>query len=1082
MFKIIIETAVRYRWAVVFAAAVVAVYGLFQLGKLPMDAVPDITNRQVQINTIAPALAPGQIERQVTYPLETALAGIPGLTSTRSLSRNGFSQVTAIFTDQTDVYFARQQVAERMREVQEDLPEGVTPMMSPVTTGLGEVLMWTVDYVPFDPKTVGKPNVPGWQADEVYLTPEGDRLVTAQERATYLRTVQDWIIAPQMRSTPGLAGVDTIGGYVKEYAVRPDTAQLAAHGLGLADLVQALERANVQAGAGYVQRAGEGLVVRADALAQTVGDLAQAPVANRDGLVIRVADVASVGIGQAPRLGAATRDGHEAVLGTALMIAGGNSRTVALAAAERLTEVNRSLPPGIVAEPVLDRSVLVNSTVRTVAKNLTEGALLVIVVLFLLLGNIRAAAITALVIPLSFLFAVIGMNRFGISGNLMSLGALDFGILVDGAVIVIEATLLMLGQKRAELGRALSAGERVGVAIRAARKMVRPAAFGQLIILLVFAPILTLEGVEGKTFQPMAATFMLALVGAFILSFTFVPAMAALFVRDPKPRPAPAAPPERDNSHEGKHDGEHETRIIRFVRAKAEPVIRAAVMRPRRVLIGAVAMLAIGFAAFASLGREFMPTLDEGNLAMQALRVPSASLEQSLAMQLALEKAITSEPEVKTIFSRTGTAEAAIDPMPTNISDSVIVLKPKTEWPDSSLDKEALIGRLESIVGNQIGNAFEFSQPIELRFNELISGVRTDLAVMVFGDDFDVLQPIAEQIAVKLRGIDGAADVRVEQVSGLPTLTVRIDHAAAAQYGLSAADVSEALATGVGGTAAGQIFEGDRRFDVVVRFEEDARNDPAQLAALPVVAPDGTVVPLSSVARIAVSEGPNQISRNNGSRRIVVQANVRGRDLGGFVQEAQAAVADVSLPSGVYLDWGGQFENLQRAEARLALVIPIVFLMIGSLLYMALGSIREAALVFLCVPLALVGGVLALLVRGMPFSVTAAVGFIAVSGVATLNGLVLMQAIRERLEAGDAPLEAATTGAANRLRAVLTTALVAIVGFIPMAIAVGAGAEVQKPLATVVIGGLITATVLTLVVLPTFAARAIAHRPKRHAT
>lgn len=1082
MFKIIIETAVRFRWAVVFAAAVIAVYGLFQLGRLPVDAVPDITNRQVQINTIAPALAPGQIERQITYPLETALAGIPGLTSTRSLSRNGFSQVTAIFTDQTDIYFARQQVAERMREVQEDLPQGVTPMMSPVTTGLGEVLMWTVDYVPFDPTDVGKPNEPGWQAGEVYLTPEGDRLATEQERATYLRTVQDWIIAPQMRSTPGLAGVDTIGGYVKEYAVRPNAERLAAYGIGLGELVQALERANVQAGAGIVQRAGEGLIVRADALAQTVDDLAQAPVANRDGLVIRVSDVASVGMGQAPRLGAATRDGHEAVLGTALMIAGGNSRTVALAAAERLTEVNRSLPPGIVAEPVLDRSVLVNSTVRTVAKNLTEGALLVIVVLFLLLGNMRAAAITAMVIPLSFLFAVIGMNRFGISGNLMSLGALDFGILVDGAVIVIEATLLMLGQKRAELGRALSAGERVGVAIQAARKMVRPAAFGQLIILLVFAPILTLEGVEGKTFQPMAATFMLALVGAFILSFTFVPAMAALFVRDPKPRPAPALAHEKDNGEEGEPDGEHETRIIRFVRGKAEPVIRAAVVRPRSVLIGAIAMLVIGFTAFVSLGREFMPTLDEGNLAMQALRVPSASLEQSLAMQRALEKAITSEPEVETIFTRTGTAEAAIDPMPVNISDSVIMLKPKAEWPDRSLEKEALISRLESIVDNQIGNAFEFSQPIELRFNELISGVRTDLAVMVYGDDFDVLQPVAERISVQLRGIDGAADVRVEQVSGLPTLTVRVDHAAAAQYGLSAADISEALATGIGGTAAGQIFEGDRRFDVVVRFEEDARNDPAQLAALPVVAPDGTVVPLSSVARIAVSEGPNQISRNNGSRRIVVQANVRGRDLGGFVEEAQAAAADVSLPSGVYLDWGGQFENLQRAEARLALVIPIVFLMIGSLLYMALGTIREAALVFLCVPLALVGGVLALLVRGMPFSVTAAVGFIAVSGVATLNGLVLMQAIRERLAAGDAPLEAATTGAANRLRAVLTTALVAIVGFIPMAIATGAGAEVQKPLATVVIGGLITATVLTLLVLPTFAARAIAHRPKRHAT
>lgn len=1072
MFKFIIETAVRFRWAVVFVATIITAYGLFELTKLPIDAVPDITNRQVQINTIAPALAPGQIERQVTYPLETALAGIPGLTSTRSISRNGFSQITAIFTDQTDIYFARQQVAERMREVLEDLPEGVTPMMSPVTTGLGEVLMWTVDFTPLDPENVGQPNEPGWQANEVYLTPEGDRLTTPEERATYLRTVQDWIIAPQMRSAPGLAGVDTIGGYVKEYAIRPNAERLAAYGLGLGDLVQALERSNVQAGAGFIQRAGEGLIVRTDALAQTVDDLAQAPVANRDGFVIRVSDVASVGLGRAPRLGAASRDGHEAVLGTALMIADGNSRTVAQAAAERLVEVNRSLPPDIVAEPVLDRSELVNSTIKTVAKNLTEGALLVIAVLFLLLGNFRAAAITALVIPLSFLFAVIGMNRFGISGNLMSLGALDFGILVDGAVIVIEATLLMLGQKRAELGRALSAGERLGVAIQAARKMVRPAAFGQTIILLVFAPILTLEGVEGKTFQPMAATLMLALVGAFILSFTFVPAMAALFVREPKTKSEHTPEQEHEHEHEHGHDGEHETRLIRYVRGKVEPVIRIAVTRPRTVFAGAVLMLAIGLMSFISLGREFMPTLDEGNLAMQALRVPSASLEQSLSMQLALERALTSEPEVRTIFSRTGTAEAAIDPMPVNISDSVIVLKPRSEWPDQSLDKEELISRLESIVGNQIGNAFEFSQPIELRFNELISGVRTDLAVMVFGDDFDIMQRAADQIALTLRGVEGAADVRVEQVSGLPTLTVRVDHAAAAQYGLTAADVSEAVATGIGGTSAGKIFEGDRRFDVVIRFDEDARNDPAQLAALPIVAPDGTVVPLSSVAQIGVSEGPNQISRNNGSRRIVVQANVRGRDLGGFVGEAQTAVADVSLPAGVYMTWGGQFENLQRAEARLMLVVPIVFLLIGTLLYMALGTIREAALVFVCVPLALVGGALALLLRDMPFSVSAAVGFIAVSGVATLNGLVLMQAIRERLTAGDSPLEAAAAGAASRLRAVLTTALVAIVGFIPMAIATGSGAEVQKPLATVVIGGLITATVLTLLVLPTFAARA----------
>jgi cobalt-zinc-cadmium resistance protein CzcA len=1068
MFKIIIEAAVRFRWAVVFVATLIAVYGLFQLSRLPVDAVPDITNRQVQVNTIALSLAPGQIERQVTYPIETALAGIVGLASTRSISRNGFSQVTAIFTDDTDIYFARQQVAERMREVQENLPEEATPMMSPVTTGLGEVLMWTVDFTSFDPSNVREPNQPGWQADEVYLTPEGDTLTTPEERATYLRTVQDWIIAPQMRSTPGLAGVDTIGGYVKEYAIWPNAGQLAAYGLGLGDLVRALERSNVQAGAGFIQRAGEGLIVRADALAQTLDDLAEAPVARRNGLVVRVADVARVGLGRAPRLGAATRDGHEAVLGTALMIAGGNSRTVAQAAAERLVEVNRSLPPDIAAESVLDRSELVNSTVRTVARNLTEGALLVVAVLFLLLGNFRAAAITALVIPLSFLFAVIGMNRFGISGNLMSLGALDFGILVDGAVIVVEATLLMLARKRAELGRALSAGERLGVAIQAARKMVRPAAFGQLIILLVFAPILTLEGVEGKTFQPMAATFMLALVGAFVFSFTFVPAMAALFVREPRMEPG-QEPKQGGGPGTG---GEHETRIIRAVRRKVEPIIRIAVTRPITVLAGAVAMLAIGFTAFLSLGREFMPTLDEGNLAMQALRVPSASLEQSLAMQQALERALAKEPQVKTVFSRTGTAEAAIDPMPTNISDSVIVLKPRSEWPDRSLDKEALIGRLETLVGNQIGNAFEFSQPIELRFNELISGVRTDLAVMVFGDDFDRMQLAADQVALKLREIDGAADVRVEQVSGLPTLTVRIDHAAAAQYGIAAADVSEALATGIGGTSAGQIFQGDRRFDVVVRFDDEARNDPAQLAALPVVAPDGTVVPLSSVARIEVSEGPNQISRSNGSRRIVVQANVRGRDLGGFVEEAQSAVVGLSLPAGVYLTWGGQFENLQRAEARLMLLIPVVFLLIGSLLYMALGSLREAALVFACVPLALVGGALALLLRGMPFSVSAAVGFIAVSGVATLNGLVLMQAIAERIAAGDSPLEAAAAGAANRLRAVLTTALVAIVGFIPMAIASGSGAEVQKPLATVVIGGLITATVLTLLVLPTFSVRA----------
>ena len=1067
MFKALIEASVRFRWFVVLATAIVAAFGLYNLTQLPIDAVPDITNRQVQINTIAPALAPEQMERQVTYPLETAMAGIPGIQTTRSLSRNGFSQVTVIFSDNTDIYFARQQVAERMAQARERLPEGVEPALAPITTGLGEVLMWTVDYKPFNSANLAKPGEPGWQAGGAYLTPEGELLTTPQARATYLRTVQDWIIAPRMRTAKGLAGVDVNGGYVKEYAVRPDAARLAGYGLSLNDLVVALERANTQAGAGYVQRSGEALTVRTDALAQTIPDLAQAPVVNRNGLVVRVADVATVEIGQAPRLGGASRDGHEAVVGTALMLAGGNSRTVAQAAAERLEEVSASLPPSVVAEPVLNRSSLVNKTISTVAKNLIEGALLVIVVLFLLLGNIRAASITALMIPISFLFAVIGMNRFGISGNLMSLGALDFGLLVDGAVVVVENTLLMLSQRRAEAGRMLTRRERLEVAGAAARQMVKPAAFGQLIILLVFTPLLMLEGVEGKTFIPMGATVMLALVGAFIFSFTFVPAMTALLVRDPK----------KVEVDEHGHAHEHETFILRYARRWIEPAIRAAVDRPKVVLASALGALVIGGIAFSSLGREFIPTLDEGDIAMQALRVPSASLEQSLAMQMALERVIKAQPEVKTVFARTGTAEAAVDLMPPNISDAVIVLKDRKEWPDPNLPKEELIERFEELAAGQLGNSFEFSQPIELRFNELISGVRTDLAVMVYGDDFTQLQATADRVAAALRATPGSADVRVEQASGLPTLTVSVDRFAAANYGLSAADVSEAVSAAVGGAEAGQIFEGDRRFSVVVRLADDARNDPAALAALPVTTATGVTVPLSSVARIQVAEGQNQISRNDGSRRMVVQANVRGRDLGGFVTEAQAKVeADVDLPTGYSLTWGGQFENLKRAEQRLGLVIPIVFILIGVLLFMALGSFAEAGLVFACVPLALVGGALALVLRGMPFSVSAAVGFIAVSGVATLNGLVLMQAIRERLTGGAAPRLAAIEGATSRLRAVLTTALVAIVGFIPMAFAHGAGAEVQKPLATVVIGGLLTATALTLLVLPTFAAKAVKHR------
>ncbi|MFP5449224.1 MAG: efflux RND transporter permease subunit [Alphaproteobacteria bacterium] len=1056
MLSKLVALSVRHRILVVLVTVLVGAFGVSELFRLPIDAVPDITNKQVQVTTIAPALSPEEIEQRVTFPVETALGGIPGLLETRSISRNGFSQITAVFQDSTDVYFARQQVNERIEAVREDLPADARPEMAPITTGLGEVLMWTVEFRPVKGVRAG---VPGPQPDGSYLTPEGERLVTERQKATYLRTVQDWIVTPQLRTTPGVAGIDTIGGYVKEYAVRPDPARLSAYGVGLNELVEAVEHANTVAGAGYISRGGEAFVVRADARVTSLADLASAPVTNRNGLVVRVSDVAQVELGQAVRLGAAQENGVEVVIGTALMLAGENSRTVAQAVSERLEAIAPSLPPGVAVKEVLNRTDLVDRTIRTVQTNLAEGALLVVAVLFFLLGNVRAAIITALVIPLAFLFGVIGMNRFGVSGNLMSLGALDFGLLVDGAVVVVENTLTRMGLRRQTEGRDLTLAERLEEATAAAKQMVRPAAFGQAIILLVFAPLLALEGVEGKMFQPMAATVMLALAGAFVLTFTFVPAMTALLVK------APATA--------------HETKAEKLARRWFEPATRWAVARPMPVAAGAGVAVLIGLLTFFALGREFIPTLDEKDVLVQALRVPSASLEQSIEMQARLEKTLMRVPEVALVFSKTGTAEVSTDPMPPSISDTFVVLKDQKDWPDRSLSKAEVVEKIEKAAATQIGNAYEITQPIQMRFNELVSGVRSDVAVKVYGDDFAEMERTANQIADALRKTRGAADVRVEQVSGLPMITAEVDRAAAALYGLHAADAADAVQIALAGREAGRVFEGDRRFDVVVRLPDSARNDLAAVAQTPLAVNDGaSFVPLGSVVRFREGEGPNQISRENGKRRIVVQANVRGRDLGGFVGDAQAAVGDVQLPAGVWLDWGGQFENLQRAEARLGVLVPVVFVLIAVLLYFALGSAAQAALVFACVPLALVGGALALLLRGMPFSVSAAVGFIAVSGVATLNGLVLMQAIRERVDAGLSPDDAAVEGAMQRLRAVLTTALVAILGFMPMAIAHGAGAEVQKPLATVVIGGLLTATLLTLVVLPAFAGRALARRRK----
>jgi cobalt-zinc-cadmium resistance protein CzcA len=1036
----IINFSVRSRWLIAALALVLVIFGVRELLRLPIDAVPDITNRQVVVTSIAPALGPEEVERQVTFPLETALAGIPGLVETRSLSRHGISQITAIFTDSTDIYFARNLVNERLQSAREALPPEVNFSMGPLATGLGEVFIWTVEFS-------------GAAARGAYVTPEGSRLTNDVERATYLRTVQDWIIAPQLRTVAGVAGVDVLGGYVKEYAVRPDPARLAAYGIGLRQLVDALEHANRVAGAGYISRAGEAYVVRADARVRTMEELAQTPVGRRGGLVIRVSDIASVGEGHAPRLGAASENGREVVVGTALMLAGENSRTVAARVGDKIEEINRSLPPGVVARPVLDRTKLVDATIDTVQHNLAYGALLVIAVLFFMLGNVRAAIITAAVIPLSFLFAAAAMNRFNISGNLMSLGALDFGLIVDGAVVVIENTLRLLGMRRHELGRPLNAKERLESAAQAAREMARPAAYGQAIILLVFAPLLAFEGVEGKMFTPMASTVMFALAGAFILSFTFVPAMAALFLKGPA-------------------EEHQETKAIAVARRRFEPGLRFAVANPAKMALGALAALAIGLVAFFSLGREFIPQLDEHDMLVQAVRVPSTSLEQAQEMQFRVERTLAAMPEVSLAFTRTGTAELASDPMPPNVSDTFVMLKPREQWPNPRLPKAELVERMERELGKLLGNNYEFTQPIEMRFNELIAGVRSDVAVKIYGDDFTVLSAQAERIASVLRDVEGAADVRVEQVSGQPTITATVDRTTAAALGIHASDAAEALSIAFGGREAGQVTEGDRRFNVVVRLDDAARSDPAVMTQLPVIPEEAeagstTAVPLSAVARFDTAEGPNQISRENGKRRITVQLNVRNRDLGSFVEEAQERVArEIRVPAGYWLDWGGQFENLQRASQRLSLIIPFVAFLIGVLLFLALGSIAEALLVFACVPLALMGGAVALLLRGMPFSISAAVGFIAVSGVATLNGLVLMQAIKARLKLPGEQGEAIIEATVMRLRAVLTTALVAVLGFVPMAVASGAGAEVQKPLATVVIGGLISATALTLFVLP----------------
>ena len=1047
----LLTLSVNGRWFVVAITLLMTAFGGWQLTRLPIDAVPDITNKQVQINSIAPALSPVEMEKRVTFPIETALAGIPGLETTRSISRNGFSQVTAIFTEKTDLYFARQQVTERLTQARDSLPAEVQPQIGPVTTGLGEIFFYSVDFARPGKGRVVQDGKPGWQSDGAYLTPEGQRLTDGVGQAAFLSTVQDWIIRPQLRTVQGVAGIDSIGGYEKQYLVQPDPIRLASLGVSFAELAKALEAANRSVGANFVERSGEAYLVRADARLRTVEEIAQAVIATRRGVPVRVRDVAEVKIGGDLRTGAASRDGHEVVVGTALMLIGENGRTVAKAVGDKLQAIKGSLPPGIVVEPVLDRSTLVSATVSTVERNLIEGAILVAASLFLLLGNVRAALIAVAVIPVSFLLMAIGMNGLKVPGNLMSLGALDFGLIVDGSVIIIENCLHRLAERQGREGRLLTLSERLEETLGAAKEMIRPTVYGQAIIFLVFVPLLMFQGVEGKTFSPMAYAIMLALLGAFILSLTLVPALVAILIRNKV--------------------SEQEVPLIRWIKARYNPILELAVTRPWLFIGAGVAVFAVAALMFGRIGQEFIPTLDEKNVALSALRIPSTSIEQSRAMQLRVEQAITSLPEVAMMFSKTGTAEVATDPMPPNQSDGFVILKPEHDWPKGVKTKAQVVARINEQLEPLLGNSYEISQPIQLRFNELIAGVRGDVAIKLYGDDLGQMSATAAKIVATLQTIPGAADVRAEQTSGAPTLDVQLDRDAIARFGLTLDEVADTVATALGGKEAGQVFEGDRRFDIVVRVPDAMRNDREALGALPVALPvvEGqprSTAPLRELARFNYTDGLNQISREDGKRRVVIQANVRGRDVGSFVGEAQRKLADIPRPFGSWLVWGGQYENLKAASARLGLVVPICFLLIFAILYLGLGRLASALAVFSAVPLGLAGGVFALTLTGINFSVSAAVGFICLAGVAVLNGLVVMSSVRQRLEAGLAPAKALIEGTMERVRPVVMTGLVPAIGFVPMALAHGTGAEVQKPLATVVIGGLITATGLTLLVLP----------------
>lgn len=1062
MLSRIVSFSLAHRWLVLLVAAGIAALGVYNFNRLPIDAIPDITNVQVQINTEAPGYSPLESEQRITFPVETAMAGLPQLDYTRSVSRYGLSQVTVVFKEGTDIYLARQLVNERLGEAKERLPDGIEPAMGPIATGLGEIFMYTVSNKNTDSNDSDANN----------------NVQNDMHNAMSLRTIQDWIVRPQLRQTPGVVEVNTIGGYSKQFHVLPDPDKLLAYDLTLQDVMAALARNNINTGAGYIERFGAQYLIRSPGQVATLDDIKHITIAKRQGVPITIQNVAEVKLGSELRSGAATQNGKEVVLGTVFMLIGENSRQVAQAAAERLQKIKASLPDGVELTPLYNRTSLVDKTIATVKKNLAEGALLVVVILFLLLGNWRAALITAAVIPLAMLMTITGMVESRVSGNLMSLGALDFGLIVDGAVIIVENCLRHLAVYQRTHKNHPALKERLRIVHEATLEVIQPSVFGVLIILIVYIPIFALSGVEGKMFHPMAFTVITALMSALILSITVVPASIAIFVRGPV--------------------AEKENRVMLWLKKNYASALHFVLRHRWTVVTFSMALVLLASVQVTRLGTEFMPSLDEGDIALHALRIPGTSLSQAVEMQTILETRLRKFPEVEHVFSKIGTAEVATDPMPPNVADTFVILKPRAAWPDPRKAKASLVAEMETAVEKIPGNRYEFTQPIQMRFNELIAGVRSDLAVKVYGDNLDTLVELAEQIEKVVADVPGAADVRTEQVTGLPMLTVTPNREKLAYYGLDIADIQDTLRIAVGGEVVGQVFEGDRRFDLVVRLPESLREDIEALKRLPIrlktsnweaskIANDRSIsdadmgdadmlgiarspaeaIPLIEVADIDFTLGPNQISRENGKRRVFVTANVRQRDLGSFVKEVQQSVQNkIEMPAGYWLDYGGTFEQLISATQRLSIVVPLTLLIIFGLLFMVFNSVKDAALVFTGVPLALTGGVAALVLRDLPLSISAAVGFIALSGVAVLNGVVMLSFIRD-LRAKGIELEVAIIeGALTRLRPVLMTALVASLGFVPMALNIGTGAEVQRPLATVVIGGILSSTVLTLLVLP----------------